>query len=142
MPERKTRAKGPLAWVTTIATFGTALVTPSEIASVALRDRLIGFARMGGVAHPRMYAEDDPYIAEPGGEGPDARGCLGVAGEPVSRFGSPGQYSFLMTKYVPRMVPANVDFCRTNLNRDAGDRRQMRSTDSTGAAARVCSTTQ
>ena len=30
-----------------------------------------------------------------------------------------GQYSFLITKYEPRIVPASFAFCRANLKRDA-----------------------
>ncbi|MDX6722052.1 MAG: 4-hydroxybutyrate CoA-transferase [Solirubrobacteraceae bacterium] len=33
--------------------------------------------------------------------------------------GAAGQYSFLITKYEPRIVPASFDFCRANLKRDS-----------------------
>src|ERR1044071_1568445 len=33
--------------------------------------------------------------------------------------GAHAQYSFLMTKYDPRIVPASFDFCRANLNEES-----------------------
>jgi hypothetical protein len=51
---------------------------------------------------------------------PGARG-LGHDGQEVADLAEagPGQYSFLISKKEPRIVPASLDFCLANLNREA-----------------------
>jgi hypothetical protein len=39
--------------------------------------------------------------------------------DPLATIVGGGQYSFLMTKNEPRMVPASLDFCLANLNFEA-----------------------
>ena len=46
------------------------------------------------------------------------------------------QYSFLMTKYEPRMVPASFDFWRANLKRDASSSGTSMPSDSLNPTAR------
>ena len=91
--------------------------------------RLVRFA-LARVACPRPA---------PGGYGQVTLplGYRETAGSPASRCPEPtvwghdrqemtdlaepdrGQYSFLMSKKEPRMVPASFDFCLANLNREA-----------------------
>jgi len=46
------------------------------------------------------------------------------------------QYSFLITKKEPRMVPANFDFCLANLNREASSSGTSIPSDSLNPTAR------
>ncbi len=60
-----------------------------------------------------------------------------AGGMPADITPSIGQYSFLMLKYDPRMVPASFDRCRANLNREASSSGISIPSDSLNPTARL-----
>jgi hypothetical protein len=53
------------------------------------------------------------------------------------RYRAARQYSFLITKKDPRIVPASLDFCRANLNRDSSSAGTSIPSDSLKPTARL-----